>query len=118
MVEFNVLSIEAMPLDVMHLRVQRNISVYNTFPVKCGATHFTGTLNGYHFDALVFGEHTECPDYELGDSRISKLWLKSLTDHRVVANFDRGWDIRPTTKIAAAIVDFLTAGLAEHVYHK
>ena len=118
MVEFNVLSIEAIPLDVMHLRAQRNISVYNTFPVKCGATHFTGTLNGHRFDALVFSAHAECPDYELGDSRISKLWLQSLADHRVVANFDRGWDIRPTTKTATAIVDFLAAGLADCVYHE
>ena len=78
-----------------------------------------GTINGYRFEALVFPEHAECPDYELGDSRISKLWLQCLAEHRMVpANFDRGWDLRPTTKIAQAIVDFLAGGLAEHVYHK
>jgi hypothetical protein len=77
-----------------------------------------GTLNGYRFQALVFPEHAECPDYELGQSRISKLWLQSLADHRVAANFDRGWDIRPTTKTAQAIVDFLAAGLADCVYHQ
>jgi hypothetical protein len=44
--------------------------------------------------------------------------LQSLADHRVVANFDRGWDIRPTTKVATAIVDFLAAGLADCVYHE
>ena len=81
-------------------------------------TWVIGTLNGHRFSALVFSEHAECPDYELGDSRISKLWLKCLADHREVANFDRGWDIRPTTKTAQAIVDFLAAGLAEHVYSK
>ena len=79
-------------------------------------TWVKGTLNGHRFDALVFAEHAECPDYELGDSRISKLWIQSLADHRVVANFDRGWDIRPATTIAQAIVDFLAAGLAEHTY--
>ncbi len=77
-----------------------------------------GTIAGHRFDALVFAKHAECPDYELGDSRISKLWLQSLADHREVANFDRGWDVRPTTKTAQAIVDFLAAGLAEHVYHQ
>ena len=81
-------------------------------------TWVIGTLNGHRFDALVFAEHAECPDYELGDSRISKLWLQSLADRKVVANFDRGWDIRPTTKVAQAIVDFLAAGLAEHGYQQ
>jgi len=86
--------------------------------IAAAGTWVKGTLNGHRFDALVFPEHAECPDYELGQSRISKLWLQSLADHRVVANFDRGWDIRPTTKTARAIVDFLTAGLADCVYHE
>jgi hypothetical protein len=85
--------------------------------LAAGGTWVSGTLNGHRFDCLVFSEHAEWPDYELGDSRISKLWLKSLGDHRVVANFDRGWDLRPTTKTAQAIVDFLAAGLADYVYH-
>jgi hypothetical protein len=84
----------------------------------CGGAWVKGSLNGHRFDALVFIEHAECPDYELGDSRISKLWIQSLATHAVVANFDRGWDVRPTTKIAQAIVDFLAAGLAEHTYNK
>ena len=37
--EFNVLSTETILLDVMHLRVQRNITVYNTFLAKCVAAH-------------------------------------------------------------------------------
>jgi hypothetical protein len=73
-------------------------------------------LNGHRFDALVFSEHAECADYELGDSRISKLWIEHLDDRITVANFDRGWDLRPIDKTAQAIVDFLAAGLAEHVY--
>ena len=83
-----------------------------------GGTWVTGTLNGHRFEALVFPEHAERPDFELGSSRISKLWIKRLADGKVVCNFDRGWDVRPTTKTAAAIVDFLTAGLAEHTYGK
>ena len=81
-------------------------------------TWVIGTINNHCFHGLVFPEHAECPDYELGDSRISKLWLQRLADKTCVANFDRGWDVRPTTKIAAAIVDFLAAGLAEHTYGK
>jgi len=35
-----------------------------------------------------------------------------------VVNFDRGWDIRPADATAAAIVDFLAAGLADLTYPK
>ena len=34
-----------------------------------------------------------------------------------VLNFDRGWDVRPTDATATAVMDFLAAGLAEHIYH-
>jgi hypothetical protein len=81
-------------------------------------TWVCGTTMGHTFSALVFPEHAEYPDYELGKSRISKLWIKRLSDDRTVVNFDRGWDVRPTTKLAAAIVDFLAAGLAERTYGK
>ena len=75
-----------------------------------------GRLNGHRFDALVFPEHAEVESYELGQSQISKLWLQRLNDKTEVANFDRGWDVQPKTDEAAAIVDFLAAGLAEHTY--
>ena len=81
-------------------------------------TWVIGTTNGHRFEALVFPEHAECSSFELGSSRISKLWIKRLSDEKEVCNFDRGWDVRPTTKTAAAIVDFLTSGLAEHTYGK
>jgi hypothetical protein len=87
-----------------------------THRTSCGGIWVIGTLNAHRFEALVFAEHAECSDYELGDSRISKLWLKGLNGGETVANFDRGWDIRPTTKIAKSIVDFLAAGLADLVY--
>jgi hypothetical protein len=44
--EFNVLSTEAILLDVMHFHVQRNISVYNTFFTKCVATHLIKEVSG------------------------------------------------------------------------
>jgi hypothetical protein len=91
-----------------------------------GGTWVIGTIAGHRFDALVFAAHADCPEYELDQSRISKLWLARISDRHTkfgidfttVANFDRGWDLRPTTETAKAIVDFLAAGLAEHVYHK
>lgn len=81
-------------------------------------TWVIGTIAGHRFNALVFSEHAESPDYELGESRISKLWIRDEADGRTVCNFDRGWDIQPATAIAAAITDFLAAGLAEHIYGK
>ncbi|NLE46470.1 MAG: hypothetical protein GX620_17275 [Chloroflexi bacterium] len=75
-----------------------------------------GTIAGHKFNALVFPEHAESPEYELGTSRISKLWIQRRADGATVVNFDRGWDVRPTTEVAAAITDFLSAGLAEHTY--
>ena len=83
-----------------------------------GGTWVIGTVNGHLFNALVFPSHAEYEGYELGDSRISKLWLQRISDKREVVNFDRGWDVRPQTKEAQAIVNFLAAGLAECIYHE
>jgi hypothetical protein len=79
-------------------------------------TWVCGTIHGHRFDALVFPEHAENPDYEIGDSRISKLWVQRLADKVTVYNWDRGQDVPAADRIAAAIVDFLCAGLAENTY--
>jgi hypothetical protein len=101
------------------LEIGDDLVITKTTRRAAGAgTWVIGRLNGHRFDALVFPEHADYPDYELGESRISKLWIKRLSDDRTVCNFDRGWDVRPTTKLAAAIVDFLAAGLAERTYGK
>jgi hypothetical protein len=81
-------------------------------------TWVIGTIAGHRFNALIFPEHAENSNFELDDSRISKIWVQRISDKTTVVNFDRGWDVRPTTPIATAIVDFLAAGLAEHIYGK
>jgi len=83
---------------------------------SAGGAWVTGRLAGHRFSALVFPEHAENPEWELGDSRISKLWLKRLADGQIAFNWDRGADVAAIDKAAAAAVDFLAAGLAEHVY--
>ena len=99
------------------LEIGDDLTITKTTRRAAGAgTWVCGRLNGHRFDALVFPEHAESPDYELGDSRISKLWVQHLADKATVANFDRGWDVQPTTEEASAIVDFLAAGIADHVY--
>jgi hypothetical protein len=82
----------------------------------CAGTWIAGQVAGHRFEALVFRDHAENPDFELGTSRISKLWVQRLADRATVVNFDRGWDVRPTDDLAARIADFLAAGLAEHVF--
>ena len=106
-----------------------------------GGVWVNGVIAGHLFEALVFPEHAESESYELGDSRISKLWVcqhakgapHQLSDNpdsvlwirehdtgerREVACFDRGWDREPTTPAAKAIVDLLAAGLAERIFGK
>ena len=82
-----------------------------------GGTWVIGTIAGYRFDALVFPEHAECPEYELGTSRISKLWIAKTSNKETVFNFDRGMDRPAASPKTQAVVDFLAAGLADLVYH-
>ena len=64
--------------------------------------------------ALVFADQANDPDWELGDTRIAKLWLQR--DGATVYEWDRGLGVPATDPVAEAIVDFLAAGLADHVY--
>jgi len=75
-----------------------------------------GTLSGHRFDALVFPKHADNPEWEIGDSRISKLWIQRLTDKRTVFNWDRGADVSAADATVQAIVDFLAGGLADFMY--
>ena len=40
---------------------------------QMGGTWVTGSIAGHSFQVLVFEDHAECEEYELGTSRISKL---------------------------------------------
>jgi hypothetical protein len=75
-----------------------------------------GSLNGHRFQALVFPEHAENPEYEIGDSKISKLWIQRIADKATVFNWDRGADVPAADATVESIVGFLAAGLADHVY--
>jgi hypothetical protein len=80
-------------------------------------TWVSGTLAGYRFDALVFPEHADNREWELGDSRISKLWIARLQNKETTFNWDRGLDIPAASRKTQAVVDFLCAGLADHIYN-
>lgn len=79
-------------------------------------TWVSGRLHEHRFQALVFPRHAENDEYEIGDSRISKLWIQRLNDHATVFNWDRGQDIPAANPTAQAIVDFLCEGLADFAY--
>jgi len=81
-----------------------------------GGSWVYGTLGGHRFKALVFPEHASHPEIELNDGRISKLRLERLSDRAVIANFNRGWDIRPQTPLGARIVEILVDCIADSVY--
>ena len=79
-----------------------------------GGTWVGGRIAGHRFEALVFPGHADHAEWELGQSRISKLWVRR--EHgSVVYEWDWGPVIAPADARAAAVVDFLAAGLAEHV---
>src|SRR5271169_130330 len=79
-------------------------------------TWVRGRLWGHRFEALVFPQHADCPDWELADSRISKLWVQRLDDRMTVFNWDRGPDQPAADAVVQAVVDLLTARLAALVY--
>ena len=81
-----------------------------------GGTWVIGLVAGHRFQALVFPDHAESPDYELADSRISKLWVQRLADGAAVFNFDRGLDLPARDAEAQAVVDFLAAELARRMF--
>ena len=99
------------------LDVGYDLEITKTTRRAAGAgTWVCGTLCGHCFNALVFPEHADNPEWEIGDSRISKLWIQRLADKREVFNWDRGADIPSADQTVACIVDFLAGGLADHIY--
>ena len=81
-----------------------------------GGAWVEGHLNGHDFRALIFPDHAAEAGYELGDSRISKLWVRRSVDRAVVYEFDRGVLQPAAGEDAGRIVGFLEDGLAEYVF--
>ena len=86
----------------------------------CGGVWVRGTIGNYLFDALVFEEHAENEEYEIGRSRISNLWVhdgKGIKG-RTVYNWDRGLDVEAVDEPAAVAVATICGLLAERVFGK
>ena len=50
--------------------------------LNAGGTWVSGSIAGHTFQVLVFEDHAETESYELGTSRISKLWLRRQADRQ------------------------------------
>ena len=61
-----------------------------------------GNINGYKYSAKVYDEAS---DMGIDRGRISKLDMSK--DGRIVASYDRGWDMNPTTADEKAAVKAL-----------
>jgi hypothetical protein len=79
-------------------------------------TWVSGTIAGHRFEALVFPDHASNRDYEIEDSRITKLLLQQQADQKTVYHWDRGLVVAAQNPAAQRIVAFLCDGLAAHVY--
>jgi hypothetical protein len=78
----------------------------------------SGFIHQHSFCAKVYPLHAANPDWEIGDSRISKLELCNLASERPVYVWDRGLCSRPPSPLVRAIVDFLAANLSERLMGK
>ena len=97
-------------IDLAITKIQQRAS-------NVGGAWVSGTINDeYRFDALVFADHADSEEYELDDSKISKLWIQRTADKRTMFNFDRGLDVPAANTETQVIVDFLGTGLADLVY--
>ena len=97
-------------IDLAITKIQQRAS-------NVGGAWVSGTINDeYRFDALVFADHADSEEYELDDSKISKLWIQRTADKRTMFNFDRGLDVPAANTETQVIVNFLGTGLADLVY--
>jgi hypothetical protein len=90
------------------------IDLHRRRPV--GGVWVAGTVGEYRFQALVFSQHALNPDWEIGQSRISKLWVQHMQFQEPVYNWDRGLDIPAPTRAVQQMVDRLTKVIASHVF--
>ena len=51
-----------------------------------------GELNGFKWCIKVYGDGSE---FGIDNGRISKLWIQRESNGETVANYSRGWDVKP-----------------------
>lgn len=71
-----------------------------------GRRWVTGYCLKLQLEAVIYPRHAHQPGIELERSYIRKLCLRRMSGQRVVALFDRGWRVPPTTEQARRAVAF------------
>ncbi len=57
-----------------------------------------GITNGFNWSIKHYEQGSE---YGIDGGRISKLWIQRERNGEIIANYDRGWDIKPNEATAA-----------------
>ena len=73
-----------------------------------GRTWDHGVIDGYHYSALVFPEASE---YGINGSNVSKLSITAPSG-KLAVNYDRGWDVKPSSKNLEEVVNKVLARYA------
>jgi len=76
-----------------------------------GGTWYAGRVDGYHFEALVFGEPSQ---YGIDGGQVSKLYLwtgPKKKGGQEAAVFERGWELEPNDEVRP-VVEFLVRELS------
>lgn len=81
-----------------------------------GGIWVTAECLGYRIQALVFAKHTDDPAFELGTSRITKLWIQRICDRKEMYNWDRGLDHACEEPNVESIVDAVASSLADIIF--
>lgn len=79
------------------------LSILGTAQALNDWTFATAEIGGKRF-TIQFVRFDDPSQFGIDGGRISKLWIREDETWKTVANYDRGWDIRPTTAEAKAIV--------------
>jgi hypothetical protein len=75
-----------------------------------------GRIGAFRFTAKVYPEHAVQANFEIGQSRISKLELRRLDTNAIAYAWDRGLDRAAVDAAAQQAVDRLAAHLANHCF--
>lgn len=101
--------IRTQALEIEEQNTTKNSSPEIKVLRKDGAwTIAEATHDGKRYEVNV-KHHDEPSQYGIKAGRISKLWICERGKNDPCTNYDRGWDIRPSTKAAKTITDKILA---------
>jgi len=103
--------------DRVYDEIYDSFLILKTQRALSGGVWVTAQCLGYRIQALVFAKHADEPSYELGQTRITKLWVQRIADREETYNWDRGLDKEPADFETEAIVDLASDFLADFIFN-